>query len=438
MKRLRVDRWAGQLLAARPGARICSPAAHVGVLRSVRLDYHHPLSVRPQSTSAAAIAGDAFEVLEAPAPRDHETLLDPTELPSPLPERALESAKLAALHARLSLPQKIPVQTLARTLIDASADENPHFNNTNLAFLGHTIINYHVAEWLMCRYPRLPMDLVWASMEGFAGAAPLFQIARSWGVEAAAAPGGEVDAGLLQFSLHKPGVSLVRFGYRRTEYEYLEQNKWRRGISNRVVFDDDFGGAVKITPGSKDEKAMLEAQQAEFEELAAEEDPSYMSYGNQDTRMTSEKAHANFVRAVTGAVYAHCGRDAAKSFIKAHILSRTLDFPKLFAFKKPTLELALLCAREDFEPPVARLLSETGRLSRTPVFVVGIYSGKDKLGEAAAASLDFARHSAAMNALKAWYLYSPGENVRVPSDMLVEHAKPWEPAHVDIGEIVSR
>ena len=85
---------------------------------------------------------------------------------------------------------------------------------------------------------------------------------------------------------------------------------------------------------------------------------------------------------------------------------------------------------------MARLLSETGRLSRTPVYVVGIFSGNDKLGEGSAASLDHARAKAAMNALKAWYLYSPGEDVPVPSDMLVEGAKPWQPVYVDIGEII--
>jgi len=99
-------------------------------------------------------------------------------------------------------------------------------------------------------------------------------------------------------------------------------------------------------------------------------------------------------------------------------------------------ELAMLCAREGFEAPLARLESETGRLSRTPVYVVGIYSGKEKLGEGAGPSLDIARRKASMAALKAWYLYSPGNKVRVPSDMMEEGAKPWKAPHIDIGEII--
>jgi dsRNA-specific ribonuclease len=342
-----------------------------------------------------------------------------TSLPSPPPERALQSAKLAALHARLSLPERLPLQTLARTLVDASADENPQFNNTNLAFVGQSLINYHVAEWLMCRYPRLPMIVMYAAMKGYAGPTSLHHVARSWGVEHAAVPGGEVDPGLLQFSMHKPGNAVVGFGYRRAEADGLKKHKWRHGMSSRVVFDDDFGEVVD-TEDAKDELRL----RADAE------------YGNEYTRSLAEKAYATCARAVTGAIYAHAGRERAKAFIEAHVLSRTLDLSKLFAFKKPTRELSLLCAREDFEPPVARLLSETGRLSRTPVYVVGIFSGKDKLGEAAGSSLEYARTGAAMNALKSWYLYSPGEGVRVPSDMLNEDAAPWEPAYIDMGEII--
>ena len=122
--------------------------------------------------------------------------------------------------------------------------------------------------------------------------------------------------------------------------------------------------------------------------------------------------------------------------MRSHVLSRKLEFHRLFRFQLPTRELAKLCAREGFEAPVARLLSETGRKSRTPVFVVGIYSGRDKLGEGAGPSLNSARKLASMNALKAWYCYSPGQKPRVPSDMMEEGAKSWTPPHIDIGEIV--
>ncbi|KAK3502702.1 ribonuclease III [Neurospora crassa] len=439
MKRIATPSLTSRLLvAARSGV---SPATAAIRSRSA-------ISVRSQSTAALAqhdashdLNNDRFPPLE-PLPPAAESL------PSPLPERALTSAKLAALHARLNLSPKIPLQTLARTLVDASADENPQFNNANLAFVGQTLINYHIAEWLLCKYPRLPQGILFSAMKAYAGPKPLLQIARSWGVDTAAVPGGEVDPGLLQFDALKPGVAITNFGYKRTELAYLEKFKWRRGMASRVVLDDDFGDVVRSDPkvAADLEKAMEEQDQdktpdeEEAEMVANEQDQdvSYDRYGNPDTRAAAERAHAYFVRAVVGAIYAHCGREAAKAFVKAHIMSRTLDIAKLFEFKYPTRELAALCAREDFEPPVARLLSETGRQSRTPVFVVGIYSGSDKLGEGAASSLDHARFKAAMNALKAWYLYSPGENPRVPSDMLEEGAKPWTPAYIDMGEVISR
>ncbi|KAK4155808.1 ribonuclease III domain-containing protein [Chaetomidium leptoderma] len=423
MKRLRLDRWTGQALVARSGA--CSASTPRAALRSAAVP--RCAAVRSQSTSAVLqIPKDdeyydgtdhtRFPPLERLPPRA-------TSLPSPPPERALKSAKLAALRARLSLPDKLPLQTLARALVDASADDNPLFNNTNLAFVGQSLINYHVAEWLMCRYPRLPMDILYAAMKGYAGPASLHQVARSWGIEHAAAPGGEVDPGLLQFSMHKPGNAILGFGTRRAEADGMKKYKWRHSLSNRVIFDDDFGQVV--ADAAEQEKPQL-LRRADTE------------YGNEYTRALAEAAYSTCARAVVGAIYAHTGREPVKAFVRAHVLSRTLDLSRLFAFAKATKELSLLCAREDFDPPTARLLSETGRASRTPVFVVGIFSGADKLGEAAGPSLEHARSKAAMNALKSWYLYSPGEHVRVPSDVLVEDARPWEPAYIDMGEIIGR
>lgn len=355
--------------------------------------------------------------------------------PSPYHTRALRSAKLAALHARLALSDKIPLQTLARSLVDPSADPAPLFNNSNLAFLGQTLISYHASEMLMCKFPRLPMEIMHAAMKAFTGDRTLFHVSRSWGVENAAAPGAEVDPGLLQFDLNQPRSFNTKWGLAHPAGD--KQYKYRRGIASRVITADDFGEQPhNIKEGVNIYE--LSEQQAKREAKIGLSPEVQLSLGDPNEKVfKSNNIHAQFVRAVVGAIYAHSGRESARSFIKAHILSRQLDLARLFTFKLPTRELARLCAREEFEPPVARLLSETGRLSRTPVFVVGIFSGNDKLGEGAASSLDDARKKASMNALKAWYLYSPGEDVRVPSDMLEAGAKPWEPVHVDIGEVIT-
>jgi len=321
---------------------------------------------------------------------------------SPPPEAALRSAKLAALHARLSLPKRLPLQTMARTLVDGSADEDTRVNNTSLAQLGSSILSYHVSEYLLCKYPRLPMAVLFAANHAYSGPKTLQLVAREWGVETAAAPGAEVDPGYLQFAKLVPGTIVSSEGETTRPDKYAT---YRRGLSSRVVYDDEFGDVVKKTTS-----------------VAAS--------------VPTESAYSNFVRALIGAISLHAGRPAAKEFIDSHILSRHLEMSSLFAFKEPVRELARLCQREGFEHPVARMLSETGRHSRTPVFVVGIFSGSDKLGEGSGPSLGEARTRASIAALKAWYLYSPGRDVRVPSEMEAENAREWTPVHIDVGEIV--
>ncbi|KAJ4387166.1 54S ribosomal protein L3 mitochondrial [Gnomoniopsis smithogilvyi] len=461
MKRLRLEKWSGQVLSPRPGVGAGAGTPTSASSRSICAQrgirgYDHlssPSLTRHQSTDAFARQVEA----EAPPSSAEQTQSSSTSTtssatgpfrwpsikdsshigpePSPYHTRALHSAKLAALHARLALSDKIPLQTLARSLVDPSADPAPLFNNSNLAFLGQTLISYHASEMLMCKYPRLPMEIMYAAMKAFTGDRTLSQVSRSWGVENAAAPGAEVDPGLLQFDLEKPRSLNTKWGLAHPAGD--KQFKYRRGISSRVITADDFGEQPHNVKEGVNIYELSE-QQARQEAKMGLSTETQLSLGDPNEKLAkAHNIHAQFVRAVVGAIYTHSGREPARSFIKAHILSRQLDLERLFTFKLPTRELARLCAREEFEPPVARLLSETGRLSRTPVFVVGIFSGNDKLGEGAASSLDDARKKASMNALKAWYLYSPGEHVRVPSDMLEAGAKPWEPVYVDIGEVIT-
>lgn len=179
----------------------------------------------------------------------------------------------------------------------------------------------------------------------------------------------------------------------------------------RTVYDDEFGDPRQRSASKESE------------------DPPEI------TGVTEEKANYTFVRALMGALYLHGGRPAARQFFKEHITSRKLEVADLFNFHMPTRDLSRLCARESLESPVARILSETGRKSRHPVFIVGVFSGSEKLGEGAGSSLDEARQRAAVAALKAWYLYRPLD-VRLPSETSDEGAKPWKPVMVDSGDIV--
>ncbi|TVY34412.1 54S ribosomal protein L3, mitochondrial [Lachnellula subtilissima] len=395
MKRLRLERWSGQLFTARSTPARIRPCC----LRQQQAAL--PPRIR-FSSSAAALSDDLILEDGEELEEEFSSSSSDTKYPSPPLEAAFNSSKLAALHARLNLSQKLPLQTMARTLVDPSADSNADFNNAALSNLGGSIMSYHVSEWLLCTYPRLPMTVLFAAAYAYSGPKTLQMVGKEWGVETAAAPGEEVDPGYLQFSKLKPGQGLqTQVGSIRPD----SKSYYRRGMSSRVVYDDEFGDTVP--------------KQAE-----------------NDLPLPTEHAYASFVKAVVGSVYLHSGSAAAKTFVTNHILSRYLQIASLFQFREPVRELSRLCAREGFEYPVARIMSETGRRSRHPVFVVGIFSGADKLGEGAGPSLGEARTRACVHALKAWYLYSPGSNVRVPSEMEVAGAKEWEPVHIDIGEVI--
>jgi dsRNA-specific ribonuclease len=330
-------------------------------------------------------------------------------LPSPPAQAAKNSARLAALHARLSLPSQLPIETLARALVDETADGSPRFNNKSFSILGNDLLGYYTSEYIICQYPRLPLAVVFAAMYAYVGPKALAAITREWGVQAAAAPGGEVDPGLLQLKWAPPEPRPEQPKPQLVSPERDEETGSRRGISSRSVYDDQFG---EVKPRRSKEQD---------------------SGGEKDT--TLEKASSNFVQAVMGAVYLHAGRAAAKKFYREHFMSRQLNMANLFQFRQPTRDLSRLCAREGFQSPVARMLSETGRKSRHPVYVVGVFSGNDKLGEGAGSSLDEARTRASVAALKAWYLYSPLE-FRVPSETEEPGHRPWNPVHVDTGDIV--
>lgn len=181
--------------------------------------------------------------------------------------------------------------------------------------------------------------------------------------------------------------------------------------------------------------ADVDAGLLQFRRLPPGVDPKRALYHNPDAGSTLEHAMANFVRAVFAGVYLHEGLSATKQFFRQHVLSRKLDVDQLFDFHQPTRELSRLCAREAFEPPVARLLAETGRHSSHPVFVVGVYSGPQLMGEGHGGSLDEARIRAAVNALKGWYLYSPLEK-DLPSKTDECRDAKFKPAYIDPGEVI--
>lgn len=400
MRTVRLARWSGSVLSPRTRPNL----ARVQTIRPLRF----------QSTAVAAQEEPEteLEASERKIKRRHTRYFD-----SPPPSAALASSKLHALHARLQLPERLPIQSLARCLVHSSADPDKLFNNSSLEILGRDLLGYYTSELILCTYPRLPMDLVYAATKAYVGPAASGAIAKEWGVEAVAKPGGEVDPGLLQFQRVEAGNADVRgVGV------LLKDVKKRKGetapvptLSAASIADTYFG------PLDMAERPEFAEEQRNLERLGR--------------AVSLEEASMSFLRALFGALYLHAGRTTAKSFFNQHIRSRKLDVSRMFYFEQPTRDLSRLCAREGFEPPVARIISETGRDSRHPVFVIGVFSGREKLGEGAGGSLDEARIRAAIAALKGWYLYSPVK-LNVPSDVEGNEGAAWEPAYISGGEVI--
>ncbi|CED83435.1 Ribonuclease III domain proteins [Phaffia rhodozyma] len=116
------------------------------------------------------------------------------------------------------------------------------------------------------------------------------------------------------------------------------------------------------------------------------------------------EAITSAVNAMIAVVYEKKGLPAAAAFVNAHFISRSVDIGSFLKFANPKAVLSDIVVKYGLEPPVARLIKETGRMSQTPYFVIAMYSGKIKLGEGWGTSLKMAEHRASTNAIKATYL----------------------------------
>ena len=87
-----------------------------------------------------------------------------------------------------------------------------------------------------------------------------------------------------------------------------------------------------------------------------------------------------------------------------------MDVPSLLRYEHPFRILESTVLRYGLTHPVGRLLKESGRLSKTPYYVVGYFSDDIKLGEGFGTSMVMASHRAATAALQTLYLATPPQN----------------------------
>ncbi|KAK9249107.1 hypothetical protein V1506DRAFT_527027 [Lipomyces tetrasporus] len=319
-----------------------------------------------------------------------------------------KSSALVALHARLGLSKNFPLTTLARALnCESSSLARVYPNNGSLAALGKEFLELYVLEFIVCKYPRLPKEVIQEARWAYVGEDALASIGHHWGV-----------------GREKPSVASPP-----------------RQRSTKKTSDDapqDVGFTVAPSLELPDGFGMLKYGRLVVRRVnGLTEYAEVDEYGNQGEYIGFQRysdAMSSFVKAVVGGVYIHDGEAAAKKFIRDHALSRKVDVSSLFKIVQPTRELSRLCARENLAPPISRMIAETGRLSRGPMFVVGVYSGSNVLGTGEGNSIKEAETRAAINALKGWYLYSPPV-VTFPSDSKSEDGY-FKPLYIDPGQVL--
>lgn len=274
---------------------------------------------------------------------------------------------IVALHARLSLPTEFKYNTLVKALTCPTQDtSSPSVNNQQLSIYGSHILSFYVSEYLLANYPRLPISVLKAAVDAHIGNFSLFDLAKNvWGIEE------DTTSKLEKYLSNEP--ELFRYGTLR----YLRK---------------------VTTPESN----VVKYESAKSPESAYE--------------LSKSEAFANSVRSIIAGIHLHTGNDEiTKAFIHDHILSRQVDIASFFAFQEPGKLLTRLLKTNNLQPPTVRLISETGRLSSTPVYVVGCFSGENLLSTAEGTSLKEARIKSFNKALKAWYLYKPLD-AKLPSD----------------------
>ncbi|KAF9512100.1 hypothetical protein BS47DRAFT_1345898 [Hydnum rufescens UP504] len=121
-------------------------------------------------------------------------------------------------------------------------------------------------------------------------------------------------------------------------------------------------------------------------------------------------------RSVIALLARHSSLADARNFTHTHFLSRIVDLEHLLNFRAPKVVLVETAAKFGMERPISRLIAETGRYSNVPIFIVGIYSGSEKLGEGFGNSLRMAEYRAAEDSLNRLYLTrQPSHLVRLPT-----------------------
>lgn len=109
-------------------------------------------------------------------------------------------------------------------------------------------------------------------------------------------------------------------------------------------------------------------------------------------KLMSRDVMAEVMRSIVAVIFQEQGLEMARSFVRNHFLTRLVPLAPLLKFSDPKKTLSETCKKYARERPQSRLIAETGRLSINPIFVVGVWSGQDKLGEGTGSRIKMAEY----------------------------------------------
>ncbi|WRT64117.1 uncharacterized protein IL334_001046 [Kwoniella shivajii] len=339
--------------------------------------------------------------------------------PKPEPSLIAPSTALSSLLSRLSLPSNSSLHsTLTACLTHpsyysspstsstpTSSDELPELELVNqdqdsskesmkesnelLSNLGNSLLGLFASEHLTTLYPLLPTTAVQSAITAYVGPAACSSIARELGISV---QGG----GNTSLPGYGSGSNSAGLPIRWSKTALMEKN-WQEKNHDQ--------------PSIGPEKVPIAKR---FEKFLGKGEPKDRGL-KRIKRESFEDVIASTVRAFVGMIYQEQGIHAAREFVHAHFLSRSLDLSTLFNFKNPLHVLTSVVASHLSSSGVSissnsgiierRILASTGINSQSPLFLIGLFLPSGiKLSEGHGSSKSMAEHRAAVNALLSLFL----------------------------------
>lgn len=331
------------------------PTPNVHLPRLARIEPELYAAIRPPPVAAFAALTSRLGLIPSsvdPATRERRIRLVHQACTHPSFQALVDKVK--ASPANLQLEPSATVSGLAKKAganeLDAVqflSQEGGVEHHAVFATVGNSLLGMLATEFLHLRYPNLPTRVLKAAVSAYVGPQTLADVGAELGL---------AGQGILRWNKEA----------RVPTQANLSQKRGGRGATPRSLTSSSSSGLMRT--------------------------------------LLSRDVAADAMRALTAVIFQEQGLSFARTFINSHFLSRSLNLASLLKFNDPKHALASTCAKYGKQPPQSRMVAESGRLSISPIFVVGVWSGATKIGEGSGSSIRMAEFRAAEDALRRLYL----------------------------------